>query len=75
LQSPERFGPLELDRRWVIERAHAAGLRVDYWVVNEPVRAAALLALGADGIVTDDPAAIVPVVTRAFQLTGATPAD
>jgi len=65
LQSPERYGPLALDRRWVIERAHAVGLRVDYWVVNEPARAAALLALGADGIVTDDPAAIAPVVAQA----------
>jgi glycerophosphoryl diester phosphodiesterase len=64
LQIPERFGLLPLDRRWVIERAHAAGLRVDYWVVNDPARAIALLALGADGIVTDDPAAIVPVVAR-----------
>jgi glycerophosphoryl diester phosphodiesterase len=65
LQIPERFGALALDRRWVIERAHAAGLRIDYWVVNDPARAAALLALGADGIVTDDPDAIVPVVARA----------
>jgi glycerophosphoryl diester phosphodiesterase len=65
LQIPERFGPLALDRRWVIGRAHAAALRVDYWVVNEAARAAGLLALGADGIVTDDPAAIVPVVAKA----------
>lgn len=65
LQIPERFGPLSLDRRWVIARARAVGLRVDYWVVNDPARAAALLALGAAGIVTDDPAAIVPVVARA----------
>ena len=62
LQIPERFSGLPLDRAWVIERAHAVGLRVDYWVVNEPARAAALLALGADGIVTDDPAGLAAVV-------------
>ena len=67
LQIPERFGALPLDRSWTIARAHAAGLRIDYWVVNEPARAHALLALGADGIVTDDPAAIAPVVARARQ--------
>jgi glycerophosphoryl diester phosphodiesterase len=65
LQIPERFGALPLDRRWVIERARAVGLRVDYWVVNDPQRAQALLALGADGIVTDDPARLAPVVARA----------
>jgi glycerophosphoryl diester phosphodiesterase len=64
LQIPERFGPLPLDRRAVIARAHAAGLRIDYWVVNDPTRARALLTLGADGIVTDDPAAIVPVAVQ-----------
>jgi glycerophosphoryl diester phosphodiesterase len=64
LQIPERFGALSLDRRWVIERARAVGLRVDYWVVNDEQRAAALLALGADGVVTDDPARLAPVVAR-----------
>jgi glycerophosphoryl diester phosphodiesterase len=65
LQIPERFGALALDRRWVVERAHAQGLCVDYWVVNDPVRAAALLTLGADGIVTDDPASHAALVARA----------
>jgi glycerophosphoryl diester phosphodiesterase len=62
LQIPERFGALALDRRWVIERARAVGLSVDYWVVNDPLRAQALLALGAEGIVTDDPARLAPVI-------------
>jgi glycerophosphoryl diester phosphodiesterase len=70
LQLPERFGPLPLDRRWVTARAHAAGLGIDYWVINDPARAATLLALGADGIVTDDPAAIVPVARHARRQSG-----
>jgi glycerophosphoryl diester phosphodiesterase len=56
-------------RRWIgtrvrfdgarfIHRAHAAGLRLDYWVVNDPREALRLLELGADGIMTDDPAAV-----------------
>jgi glycerophosphoryl diester phosphodiesterase len=54
--------PLSLARPWVIRRCHALGLRVDYWTVNEPALARSLVALGADGIMTDDPAAIVPAL-------------
>ena len=54
--------PLSLARPWVIRRCHALGLRVDYWTVNEPALARNLVALGADGIMTDDPAAIVPAL-------------
>jgi glycerophosphoryl diester phosphodiesterase len=54
--------PLSLAQRWVIRRCHALGLRVDYWTVNDPALARSLVALGADGIMTDDPAAIVPAV-------------
>jgi len=57
--------PLSLAKPWVIRRCHALGLRVDYWTVNEPALAQALLAMGADGIMTDDPAAIVPAVRGA----------
>jgi len=54
--------PLWLAQRWVIRRCHALGLRVDYWTVNDPALARRLVALGADGIMTDDPAAIVPAL-------------
>jgi glycerophosphoryl diester phosphodiesterase len=54
-------GRLPLARPWVIEKCHRVGLRVDYWTVNDPDEARALLALGADGIMTDDVAAIAPV--------------
>ncbi len=54
--------PLSLAQPWVIRRCHALGLRVDYWTVNEPALAVSLAALGADGIMTDDPAAIVPAL-------------
>jgi glycerophosphoryl diester phosphodiesterase len=57
--------PLSLAQPWVIRRCHALGLRVDYWTVNEPALAVSLAALGADGIMTDDPAAIVPALRSA----------
>jgi glycerophosphoryl diester phosphodiesterase len=56
--------PISLAQPWVIRRCHALGLRVDYWTVNEPALATSLVALGADGIMTDDPAAIVPALRR-----------
>jgi glycerophosphoryl diester phosphodiesterase len=54
--------PLSLAKSWVIRRCHALGLRVDYWTVNEPALARSLVELGADGIMTDDPASIVPAL-------------
>lgn len=38
--------------------ARAAGLRVWVYTINDPAEAAALVALGVDGIITDDPAAV-----------------
>ena len=60
-QIPLAAGPVRLDRAAFIERCHRLGMRVDFWTVNQPDEAARLLALGADGIMTDDPAAIAPV--------------
>ncbi|MCR9141122.1 MAG: hypothetical protein NXI24_02640 [bacterium] len=53
-------------RRWIgqrvrfdgprlIRRAHAARLRLDYWVVNDADEARRLLERGADGLMTDEP--------------------
>jgi glycerophosphoryl diester phosphodiesterase len=44
-----------------INKCHGLGLAVDFWVINRPEQAAELLSLGADGIMTDDLAAIVEV--------------
>jgi glycerophosphoryl diester phosphodiesterase len=41
--------------RVLVEAAHAAGLVVNAWTVDEPGRIAELVALGADGIVTNVP--------------------
>ena len=42
--------------RELIEAAHALGLRVVPWTVNDVRRMAELIALGVDGLVTDEPA-------------------
>jgi glycerophosphoryl diester phosphodiesterase len=41
--------------REFIEKSHRLGLAVDFWVINQPDPAEALLELGADGVMTDDP--------------------
>jgi glycerophosphoryl diester phosphodiesterase len=63
-QLPTHVGRIRLDTRRVIDRCHELGLRVDYWTIDDPAEAERLLDLGADGIMTDDPAAIAPVFAR-----------
>jgi len=46
-----------------VQRWHAAGLLVNVWTVNDPERARALVALGVDGIITDD----VPQIAAAVR--------
>jgi glycerophosphoryl diester phosphodiesterase len=65
VQVPPRVGPLDLGTRAFIDRCHALGLVVDYWVVNDRAQAAALLERGTDGVITDDPAKLRPLFARA----------
>jgi len=58
---PVRYRTVRLDGPPFIARCRALGLRVDYWVVDDPRVAHQLLDAGATGIMSDDPAAIAPV--------------
>lgn len=60
-QVPPRQGPIHMDRAAFIAKCHSLGLRVDFWTVDDPAEARRLLELGADGIMTNDPATIRPV--------------
>jgi len=53
LQVPERQGPLRIVTRGLVRDAHAAGVEVHVWTVNDEADMARLLDLGVDGIVTD----------------------
>jgi glycerophosphoryl diester phosphodiesterase len=59
-QVPVKSGAIHFDRAAFIAKCHSLGLRVDFWTVDDRAEAERLLALGADGIMTNDPAAIRP---------------
>lgn len=57
-QVPVHQGPIRFDRAPFIAKCHSLGLRVDFWTIEDPAEAERLLLLGADGIMTNDPAAM-----------------
>lgn len=52
-QVPVRQGPLTIVTPSFVEGAHAAGLHVHVWTIDEPDEMHRLLDLGVDGIMTD----------------------
>lgn len=62
-QIPTHAGRVRLDRAAFIAKCHSIGLRVDFWTIDAPDEAQRLLALGADGIITNDPHALKPLFT------------
>jgi glycerophosphoryl diester phosphodiesterase len=53
LQIPHRRGRLVVAAAHVVRRAHAAGLHVHVWTVDEPDEMTTLLDRGVDGLMTD----------------------
>jgi len=64
LQIPTGSGWVDLSSEGFIAKCHRLGYRVDYWTINDPDEAARLFDRGADGVISDDPAAIKPVIDR-----------
>jgi glycerophosphoryl diester phosphodiesterase len=54
--------PVSMAKPWVVKKLRKLGLQIDFWTINEPEVARQVLALHVDGIMTDDPRTIVPVV-------------
>lgn len=55
LQVPLRHGALQVVDRRFVAAAHALGVKVHVWTINDPVEMRWLDALGVDGIMTDRP--------------------
>lgn len=59
-----RFPSLRLDDAAFIDFAHRHGLAVHYWTIDDEPTMRALLGRGADGVITNRPAAAVSVRTE-----------
>jgi glycerophosphoryl diester phosphodiesterase len=59
--------PTRVASRQFIRRAHAAGLQVHVWTVNDPAIMASLLDAGADGIMTDETEVLKDVLVARGQ--------
>ncbi|KAA5803500.1 glycerophosphodiester phosphodiesterase [Alkalicaulis satelles] len=53
LQIPPRASGLDVTHPRLIEAAHARGLLVQVWTINDPAEMEGLMARGVDGIITD----------------------
>jgi glycerophosphoryl diester phosphodiesterase len=62
LQVPLRHRGIPLVTRRFVEAAHARGVRVDVWTINEAAEMRRLLDLGADVIMTDSPERLAGVL-------------
>jgi glycerophosphoryl diester phosphodiesterase len=67
-QVPRRALGVTFASQRAIDRLHALGLRVDFWTIDDPEEAKRLLAMGADGIMTDDVRAVAPVFRGTSQI-------
>lgn len=62
LQVPRTFGAITVVDERFVAAAHAAGLAVHVWTIDEPEEMALLVDLGVDGIMTDRPAVLADVL-------------
>ena len=54
----------QMDPTLLLARAHRLGMKVQFWTINEAAEMKSLIALGADGIFTDDPALLAGIVAQ-----------
>ncbi|MEZ7131262.1 glycerophosphodiester phosphodiesterase family protein [Nonomuraea sp. AD125B] len=66
-QVPIGFRGLRVTTSRLIRTAHAIGMQVHVWTVNDPARMEQLLDLGVDGIMTDNVTGLREVLTRRGQ--------
>jgi glycerophosphoryl diester phosphodiesterase len=61
-QVPRWLGPMPIVTRRFVERCHRLKIQVHVWTVNDAVEASELLDLGVDGLVTDVPDVLAPIL-------------
>ena len=68
LQVPPRHGDVTVVDRRFVKAAHARGLDVHVWTIDDPAEMRGLLALGVDGLMSDRPDLLMDVVRDARAL-------
>ncbi len=63
-QIPRFHGEIQLATKEFIAASHAAGKAVHIWTVNDKAEMETLIDLGVDGIMSDLPSVMVPVIER-----------
>jgi glycerophosphoryl diester phosphodiesterase len=66
-QVPDRVASLRVVTRGLVALAHARGVRVHVWTVNEAAEMTRLLDLGVDGLITDQLHILREVLTQRAQ--------
>jgi glycerophosphoryl diester phosphodiesterase len=54
----------QMDPALLVARAHRLGIKVQFWTINDAKEMAQLIAVGADGIFTDDPQTLAGLVVK-----------
>ena len=67
LQVPPSHGPLTVVDRRFVEAAHAHGVQVHVWTIDDPREMRRLIELGVDGLMTDEPALLLETLGRLSQ--------
>jgi glycerophosphoryl diester phosphodiesterase len=62
LHVPPAQGIVDIITPERVARAHRLGLRIHAWTINDPEEMEALIELGVDGIMTDDPATLGEII-------------
>ena len=62
LQVPANHGDITVVDEQFVEAAHRAGLAVHVWTIDEAAEMERLLELGVDGLITDRPSVLVPML-------------
>ena len=69
-QVPVKQGPLTVIDQKFVTRAHALGIAVHAWTIDDASEIARLLDLGVDGIITDRPTVLKEVLSQRGQWHG-----